>query len=350
MTKLSKRLVLISLPAIFWFAWQALLPPNQYTFRVWEALLTKPFHWDDPFYPNQTVKMDEVGDEAPYAPNSVIKSVTWHTDQDGYRNTLPECAAPQTIVIGDSMVIGASLDESQMLSSQLGAKTGRCVRSFAGGRLNRQVERAYEAGMHPKNFVLVVAEYEVSAVEELDTFHSENQEDPARLQRTRRFSALKTTWARFRKNFYWNYRSAHGALAAIRRSFQSNDETRELLAPGKNPEMVLSHFGDGSENYSDAELDRFVQSVDRFAKELKKRRVNLVFSIVPHKEAVYLDPSQYHFGERFLAHTKNVDFAYIDLFEPMRAGYRKDQTRYHHGDDHHWNESGVSELVKRVSL
>jgi hypothetical protein len=96
------------------------LPFDFFTFRVWEALLVdelKPII-AAPFYPNQHIIKDEVGDIVPHTEKEAIKHVEWFTDDYGFRKK--EKKGPwDIVVIGDSNIAGSSLTQDDMLTEVL---------------------------------------------------------------------------------------------------------------------------------------------------------------------------------------------------------------------------------------
>ena len=337
------KLLLISIPLVLWCVWQSSLAFNQYTFRTWEALITpkSSIFFKGPFYPNQTLSMTEVGDLAPYTSNAVSKQTIWNTDQYGYRNKSDLCRDPKIVIIGDSMAIGTSLTQSETFSEQLFNKTGQCTKSFAGGKIGDQANFIYSNKLHPNWVILVIAERMANTINELNTFGARGNSDFHFYSNY----PLYIKWIHFRKNFYWNYRSAHGILSAIERSFKLPDEIQ------KSPNPQLLYFGDTEsvENLSELEIIQLIKILDKFSESLEKNGAKLMVTFVPNKESIYPNESK-NFGSHFRNSLKSgvVKFNYVDLLKIFKQEYEKNHSLLHHTDDTHWNALGVSVLVNEA--
>jgi alginate O-acetyltransferase complex protein AlgJ len=115
---------------------QATFCRGWWTFRMWEQLvaLSPNIHpappFPGPFYPRQAVTRSEQGDLGFHTPLAARRTVTWQTDRFGYRN--PDSDLPPVVVIvGDSMIAGSSLDQSEILSTQLAHELGVRVVNLA---------------------------------------------------------------------------------------------------------------------------------------------------------------------------------------------------------------------------
>jgi hypothetical protein len=123
--KLVIRGVLLSCPFVLLMVLELfILPIDFFTFRIWESLLATPYRYPGVFYPNMhVIKEHEYGDKyrilAPQDNKS--KKVEWWTDSYGYRNR-PELAKLNkydAVILGDSNIVGSSLDQKNTLSEVL---------------------------------------------------------------------------------------------------------------------------------------------------------------------------------------------------------------------------------------
>ncbi|HRD75899.1 MAG TPA: hypothetical protein PK264_08170 [Hyphomicrobiaceae bacterium] len=104
------------------------LPINAFTFRQWEALIPENgLNARYAFFPNATLQQWEYGDVHRYATITLPRTTRWFTDQLGYRNRAAYSAVKTYcfVTLGDSNVIGASLDQSETLSEAL-ERRARC--------------------------------------------------------------------------------------------------------------------------------------------------------------------------------------------------------------------------------
>jgi len=349
--QLLPKLLLISVPVILWIAWQLSLPNNQYVFRIWESILNVRGLTNGPFYPRISEEMVEVGGMAPYTAQAVPRFVHWTTDQYGNRNRLPLCLDQEVIVLGDSMAIGDSMDDSDILSAQLSSGLNHCVRSVAGGKLGHQAERMFELNLSPHWVIFVVAQYAITDLLEIKSFKMPSLDQVGILESNPILDQIKVAGNRIRKNMYWNYRATHGLFAAIYRSFLSPHEATSLIAPApQTPSMIFSSPKDGR-YISDDQITNMVEAMERFTTQLHQRNIQVIFTIVPQKEEIYSDlakvaPSS--FSEKWLSKTTNKSFHYVDLFASMRALYQEKRTFFHHLDDNHWNKTGVQVLAESI--
>jgi alginate O-acetyltransferase complex protein AlgJ len=350
--QLLPKLALLSVPVLGFYAWQFSLPLNQYNFRLWEALSAQNMIGDAPFYPNQHLEMNEVGGTAPYTSSAVLQKTSWTTDEFGNRNLKEACLEPQVMVIGDSMTIGAGVDENEMLSAQLSRKLNHCVRSFAGGKLGHQLERALQRGIHPNYIVLTVAEYSATDLVELNQFKVTPPDKLGSVFAHPRISSLGTLWSRFRKNSFWNYRSVHGIWAALLRPFLSTSETDALLSHDpRTPHFMFELARDGRAT-TPAQVAVLVKSLNLYAEKLATTQIKLIVSIVPQKEEVYSDLTQNDFSpfsKIWNEQTQNQNFVYVDQFKLMRDAYQKNHQYLHRLDDNHWNARGIELFTNELA-
>ena len=158
------RLVLFLLPvAVLAVAEQVALIQGWLTFRVWEQLAIMPpgIHpnppFPGPFYPKQTVTRSEEGDLGHHTPLAAQRRVTWTTDRYGYRNE--DATVPATVVVlGDSMVAGSSLDQSEILSARLAQDLGVPVVNLAPADAHAILSQKRFVDHRPQAVVLGISE------------------------------------------------------------------------------------------------------------------------------------------------------------------------------------------------
>ncbi|UPY36817.1 hypothetical protein [Sediminicoccus sp. KRV36] len=105
----------------------AVLPVNSFTFRQWEALMTRNgANRDAPFFPHATLRQTEYGDRFRYATLVQPRVTLWQTDNLGYRNAepYPSQERPCFVTLGDSNIVGSSFDQPETLASALQRLSG----------------------------------------------------------------------------------------------------------------------------------------------------------------------------------------------------------------------------------
>lgn len=148
-------------PILLLFVLDALvLPINTFTFRQWEALMTRfGQNRDYAFLPKADLVQREYGDTFRYQTIVAPRVTRWVTDDIGYRNR-SVYAADQAycfVTIGDSNVVGSSLDQTETLSSMLERDAGcRAYNAAASGWTPRYFYRR-EFRANPPKFLLLQA-------------------------------------------------------------------------------------------------------------------------------------------------------------------------------------------------
>jgi hypothetical protein len=126
MTKTYLKILLLALPLLAMAFLEALIfPRDQFTFRAWEAIKVNFFSESlpGPFYPNTRHTFWEAGD----SDKKKIKNRKnlWVTDGYGHRNErLPRQGEVYGVLVGDSNIVGSSLDQKDLLSERLTKRTG----------------------------------------------------------------------------------------------------------------------------------------------------------------------------------------------------------------------------------
>jgi len=137
--RLLVRAVLFILPfVVLQLAELFILPIDAFTFRVWEALLARPYNYPGSFYPNSYVRKNREYGSFYRSGNPALveyKSVEWFTDSFGFRNR-PEIERRNrydVVITGDSNIVGAFLDQKDILSEALSRRSKNVVYSYSGG-------------------------------------------------------------------------------------------------------------------------------------------------------------------------------------------------------------------------
>ncbi|NDA26398.1 MAG: hypothetical protein EBZ05_06120 [Verrucomicrobia bacterium] len=126
MLQVYRSFLLVALPWLVLAVLEAwVFPLDKFTFRAWEAvqanLLTQAL--PGPFYPGLDRDFLEANDQDP-ARKKILRN-RWITDPYGQRNRrLPRAGEEYGVIVGDSNVAGCSLDQSELLSEELGRQTG----------------------------------------------------------------------------------------------------------------------------------------------------------------------------------------------------------------------------------
>jgi len=126
MNNFIKNALITSLPLLILAILEGyFFPRDQFTYRIWESISVNMFGdvFPGPFYPLKDVTLNETTDQNRYGPKTIRNR--WATDIYGQRNVrIPKSDEEYGLIIGDSNIIGSSLNQNEMLSESLKRKTG----------------------------------------------------------------------------------------------------------------------------------------------------------------------------------------------------------------------------------
>jgi hypothetical protein len=334
-------LALVSLPAVLLVSWLLTIPPDRFTQRSWESLFLAPTR-TAPFLPLQSLERWEKGDLAFHLVDAEKRKIRFETDEWGYRNTQPPCADPEAVVIGDSMAVGGSQEETP--SAQLSRLSGKCVRSFAGGSISYALNSIFGLGLKPRFVILILTQRSAGGVREFP--------DPARpgwgAHRLPWLQAVYRFWLQSRKNLYWNFRAKHGVYEAVTRIFRP--ESTPAHAPGVSSGRILFYEGDWGRRVDSSGMQRDLENLEVLRKNLEKQGARLIYTFVPNKSTIYPGPftdRDPDFVDRFRPKAMAMGHDFIDLFHPFRERWKQGLLS-HYAEDSHWNAEGVRVFCEGV--
>jgi alginate O-acetyltransferase complex protein AlgJ len=155
---LLKFLALIAPFAILLGVELFVLPIDFFTFRAWEALVTKYFRpADGIFYPNMHLIKTEHADKLGFRdPNP--KRIEWFTDRHGFRQR-PRNHEPERydiVIVGDSNIAGSYFDQKDTIAEVLERKC-ECPTYSYGGAFKRQLFNDPRFKSHPPRVIITEA-------------------------------------------------------------------------------------------------------------------------------------------------------------------------------------------------
>jgi hypothetical protein len=114
-----------------------ILPPDYFTFRVWEAAVSPYDRFPGGFYPNLNIYREkEYGDRYRSGGGYVqYKTVHWVTDPRGWRNRSDVYGARiyDVVTLGDSNIVGSFMDQRDTLAETMSRKSGLNVYNYSDG-------------------------------------------------------------------------------------------------------------------------------------------------------------------------------------------------------------------------
>ena len=341
---LKKFLLFTSQILLFWIAEAFILPPNFFTYRLWESLLySSQIPRVGPFYPNTTLDMTEQGDLGHHTANAVEKRVVWKTDEWGFRNE-HFIADPDILIIGDSFVSGTGLSQDETLTSRLTAFTGGKFKIYnmAPSTLDDMIYLIKNGIMHkPKLLIFSMVE--------------RNVPKPVTGQYSRPFDINTASYNVKRKLYgltgfdafydrltrFYNVRWAQARI--------NHQQGPGLLSPVDHHMLFLQ--GKKSIAKVDARLKSTSKALISYKKYCDSQKIDFLFLPMPNKETVYFDlvplSEQPDYLFRLDSILCNAKVNIINILPLYNLERRKGSLLYH-PDDSHWNGYATQLVAKEI--
>jgi len=330
MKRFILKTVFFLLPLLLLFM-EVLLPLNTFTYRPWEALIYNSKRGlAFPFYPNQSLNMNSVGDLCHNTQNEVSKYENWITDKLGYRNN-KFIKKADILFIGDSFIAGSGLCQDSTITNQLRKQINGQVYNMAPSSFNEFISLLNLGVIDKPNLVVYgIVERSMptplrSVSYEYNTFNGN------------RISILKDRFSRF---YSFNYLKARLS------------KSKGNGIKGISSEM---YFLNGKHQIYNYDMINYVaDTIIKYKNYCDSIGVNFIFLPLPNKETVYynyvpLDKQPTYIAELYsVLNKKGVNtINTIKIFNDEKAN-----SLLYHLDDTHWNSNGVkivaNELAKKV--
>ncbi|GAT63912.1 alginate O-acetyltransferase AlgX-related protein [Paludibacter jiangxiensis] len=345
MKRFLKKFLLFTSPILlFWITEAFVLPPNFFTYRLWESLLySSQIPRVGPFYPNTTLDMTEQGDLGHHTGEAVNKKVVWKTDEWGFRND-HFIANPDVLIIGDSFVAGTGLSQDETLTARLMNLTGGKLRiySMAPSTLDDMIYLIQNGIMHkPKLLIFSMVERnvpkpvtgEMSRPFDLNTA---SYNVKRKLYGLTGFDAFYDRLTRF-----YNIRWAQARI--------NKQQGRGLVSPVDHHMLFLQ--GKKSVAKADARLKSVTKALVSYKKYCDSQQIEFLFLPMPNKETVYYDlvpfPTQPDFLFRLDSLLKNEGITTLNVL-PLYNYERSKGSLLYHSDDSHWNGYAAQLVASEV--
>ncbi|MBV9576451.1 MAG: hypothetical protein JO149_07480 [Gammaproteobacteria bacterium] len=143
-----------------------IIPPDWFTFRIWESALSGPYRYPGPFFPNSHIKKEkEYGAGCRYDGTCNYKKTEWFTDSYGWRNRpeIEKRSRYDIVVIGDSNIVGSFLDQKNTLTETLSQRGNLTAYSYANTLLDGLVHFFADSRPVLKTTKLLVVETQPAA-------------------------------------------------------------------------------------------------------------------------------------------------------------------------------------------
>jgi hypothetical protein len=334
MKRFLKRFALFASPILFvWMLEAFILPPNFFTYRLWESLrYSSQIPRVGPFYPNITLEMTEQGDLGHHTARAVEKRVEWKTDEWGFRNDR-FIADPDVLIVGDSFVAGTGLSQDQTLTAQLTAMTGHRLKIYnmAPATLDDMVFLMQNGIMHkPKLLIFSMVERNVPKPVTGDLsrpfdVNTASYNVKRKLYGLTGFDAFYDRLTRF-YDIRW-------AQARINKQQGSG-----LVSPVDHRMLFLQ--GKKSLAKADARLKSVTRVITSYKQYCDAQKIDFLFLPMPNKETVYYDlvpfPSQPDLLFRLDSALHPLGIRTLNVL-PLYNHERRNGALLYHPDDTHWN-------------
>lgn len=329
MKRFILKTVFFLLPLLFLFV-EALMPLNTFTYRPWEALIyNSKKGLAFPFYPNQSLVMNSVGDLCHHTQNEVIKYENWNTDKLGYRNDTFIKKA-DVLLIGDSFIAGSGLSQDSTIASQLREKENVIVYNMAPSNFNEFIS-LINLGIIDKPNLIVYGIVERSIPAPLSSTSIEyNASNPTII------SILKDRMARLYLIKYLGSRISKQKGNGIR---------------GKESEM---YFLSGKDQYYHYDIiNEIAETIIQYKNYCDSIGVNFIFLPLPNKETVYYNNVPFN-QPNYITKLDSIlnKKGVITINTQKIFNTERDNKLLYHLDDTHWNANGVNivvnELIKKA--
>ncbi|MBP1639846.1 MAG: alginate o-acetyltransferase AlgJ [Bacteroidetes bacterium] len=330
---LRKFLLFTSPILLLWITEAFILPPNFFTYRLWESLrYSSQIPRVGPFYPNITLDMTEQGDLGHHTANAMDKKVVWKTDEWGFRNDR-FIADPDVLIIGDSFVAGTGLSQDQTLTARLTALTGGKLKIYnmAPSSLDDMIYLMKNGIMHkPKLLIFSMVE---RSVPKPVTGHLSRPFDvnTASYNVKRKLYGLTGFDAFYdRLTRFYDIRWAQARI--------NKQQGSGLISPVDHHMLFLQ--GKKAVAKADARLKSVTRALISYKQYCDAQKIDFLFLPMPNKETVYYDlvpfPSQPDLLFRLDSALSQQGITTLNLL-PLYNNERRKGALLYHPDDSHWN-------------
>jgi alginate O-acetyltransferase complex protein AlgJ len=314
-----------------------------FTFRVWEMLEIHSVNtlpeaarvMPGPFYPNQRVAMWETGDLGHHSRWAVRTWSTWETDRYGYRSGDFGLPGPEIVLVGDSMAVSSSLDQSSTLGAALARRTGLRVATMARASMLDYLRHERFRVSPPKVVILESTERYVDGIPRCVDQPPVVKMVDQRPWRERLLLTYLVARDEHEKHPARSWFEARKAGPTVPAHVATDD--RMLFLSGRSANVRA---------WPPAGLDNVVAAASSCRDLLAPRGIQFMFLVVPEKETVYFDlvpgGTKPEYASTLIARVRSARVATVDLVRLFADWRAKHQQLLYNLDDTHWNATGVS--------
>jgi hypothetical protein len=333
MKKFLFKILIFSLPIIS-LGFEVFLPISTFTFRPDESLLFKHPGIGTPFYPNQRLEMQSVGDLCAYTEYSVNKNLLWLTDEIGYRNDV-FIENPDVVIIGDSFVLGSGSTQDSTLANLLNSKFDHKLKFYnlaPASLLELKVLLDNNIIKKPRLVIFELGERIIPQEFDLDA-----KGKPYKSTRTKIW--LNKVTRLYSINF------------VLSRTFNKRTIGQQSEI---NKEMFFL-MGENQINHLD-KVGIIAETIGNYKSYCDSMGICFLFLACPNKESVYWEEVPSSEQPKYLFELEKVldllNISNINSLNVFNLYRQENETLIYHLDDTHWNSNGINliaeEIVKEI--
>ncbi|MBT6691583.1 hypothetical protein HOB10_04595 [Candidatus Parcubacteria bacterium] len=312
------------------------LPPGYFTYRSWEEVSYNRF--DNfkvgPFYPNVKVNRLEEGNLGHHSGYAEIKEVEWVTDQYGYRSY--EGKGHDTVVIGDSFIAGATLDQVDTFTEVLESMIDGDVYSMANANINDYLSDKRFSEEPPKRVIMasirLLSNIETKTTNEssVEKFFKEKDITQEIIKEIDRFLKLRII------------RYTNSALKRTINQFFDKDTVADI-AFISNDVLFLKLKNDYLRR-TDDDVKPAVSIIKSYHDYFTSQGIEFMFLPIPNKRDIYheLLPQEQksNFVPLLVDSLQDEGVGVVNIYTVFEEAYENGEDFYHL-DDTHWNKEGA---------
>ncbi|MFA6307959.1 MAG: hypothetical protein WCS88_04305 [Patescibacteria group bacterium] len=339
------KLIIFTLPFIaLAFIDLYILPEEYFTFRTWEIVSYNRF--DNlrigPFYPSVRINKLEEGNLGHDSKYAIAKEVEWITDKYGYRNY--ENKGHETLVLGDSNIAGATLDQKDTFTEVLEDMIDGDVYSMGQANINDYLLDRRFVNNPPKRVIMA----SIRILPDIDTKISPKYGLKERLKEN---NIIKNIIIKLDKLL--KFRMINYINSAFQRTVNKffNEETIPEIGFVNNDVLFLKLKYDYYRKL-DSDVAKATNIIKKYNDYFTSHEIEFIFLPIPNKRDIYHDlipqEKKSNFVPLLIDSLSSEGIKVIDIYTSFEEAYQNDENLYHI-DDTHWNKQGVYKAAKATA-
>jgi len=310
-----------------------LFPIEHFTFRVWESVSTYRLNKHKPFYSNMNIDKIEEGNIAYRTEHAVKNPVTWVTDRYGYRNYPDEGQDWDVVIIGDSMIGGAGLNQHEMLNNIIQAKTTKSTYALATATVSDYLMDPRFEDNPPELVILEMSERRIDWLTAIN-------ENITVKKRGSSILVLETAIDRL------DYQLKLSLFRYIGSVVKNHYFPRKIFVHEPSG-MVFTSIPLPDQDMAEDEIEDYVSIVKGHQDYFENKGIDFIYLPIPDKNNIYYErlPDDYPQEEptllaELISRLKSENIPVIDTVNAFEEESRNQEI--YMLDDTHWNPAGVN--------